>query len=399
MRRARIILSLLLGASNPVGALGCSGAIANDTLCTTTDECAPGTCGAGLCQPYTIGPDFASTPYPGTYPSSIAFDGSHVVFGETSNCVSFPCGVGASVSELDVRPSAATQVPRVLSTSGVVPSLGDVSLAHGLVVWSDGNYYASQSEFWTATEGEGNPSQRLVLPQSTYGVGGPFALDPRGQELYVASDGPNGGMTVYDCAIGGAPGCSPIFRDAAVHAVAMVTNGEYTLVSAEEFNSDGPTSRGYIVAITPHGNTVLNSDSTQPSSLALDATNAYWTTGGSTPITIVGTPLSKPGAPTVYARLPDGARDFQTSFATDGVYLYYAYATPTGAPGYIQSFVDYVAIGAGVPGRGTSGTIFQTTPYQSFDNTLGELAASNGFVVWADIGLAGPSHIWAVRFR
>jgi hypothetical protein len=399
MRRARIVLSLLLGASTSVDALGCSGAIGNDAVCTGTDECAPGMCSAGPCQPYTIGPDFASTPYPGTHPSSIAFDGSHVVYGESYNCVSFPCGLGASVSELDVQPGGSTQVPRVLSTSGVGPSLGDVILSHGLVVWNDGNYFASQSEFWSASEGEGNPLRLLVLPQSAYGVGGPFAVDPRGQDLYVATHGPNGGMTVYDCAIGGAPGCDPIFRDAAVHPVAMVTNGEYTLVSAEAFNRDGPTSGGYIVALTAHGNIVLNSASTQPSGLAIDATNAYWTTGGSTPVAIVGTPLSNPGAPTVYARLPDGARDFQTSFATDGAYLYYAYATPAGAPGYIQSFVDYVAVGAGVPGRGTAGTIFRTAPYQSFDSTLGELAASNGFVVWADIGLAGPPHIWAVRFR
>jgi hypothetical protein len=179
----------------------------------------------------------------------------------------------------------------------------------------------------------------------------------------------------------------------------MVTNGEYTLVSTEVFDSHGPTSGGYVLAITSHGNIVLSDASTQPSSLAIDATNAYWSTLGTPQVTIVGTPLSNPGTPTVYARLPEGAKTYQVSFATDGVYLYYAYAVPTGNPGYLQSFVDYVAIGAGVPSRGTSGTIQETAPYEGFDNTLGELAASNGFVVWADMGFAGRPHLWAVRFR
>jgi hypothetical protein len=399
MRRATVVVSFLLAVSLPIGALGCSASNGNDPVCTSDAACAPGTCSAGLCQPYTIGPDFASTPYPGTHPSSIAFDGSHVVYGEMYDCLSFPCGVGASVSELDVRPGGSTQAPRVLSTAGVTPSLGDVTLAQKTVVWNVGDYYADESEFWVATEGEGNPYPLLVLPQTTYGVAGPFVLDPRGQSLHVTASGPDGGMTVYDCALGGAPGCTSVFRDAAVHPVAIVTNGEYTLVSAEAFDANGPTPGGYIVAITPRASTMLNAASTQPSGIAIDATNAYWTTGGSPRVTIAGTPLASPGAPTVYATLPDGARDFRISLATDGVYLYYAYAVPAGPPGFIQSVVDYVAVGAAVPGRGTSGTIVRTPPYPSVDNTLGELTASNGFVVWADIGLAGESHIWAIRFR
>ncbi len=97
-------------------------------------DCGLGTCVAGVCQPYTIGPNFAAA---GTYPSSLSFDGTNVVYGELTVPMGDTGNVGTSVSQVNVRSGTVT----ALSTDpNAVAFLDGVGVGNGTVLWGDGNY-------------------------------------------------------------------------------------------------------------------------------------------------------------------------------------------------------------------------------------------------------------------
>ncbi len=314
-------------------------------------SCAPGTCSAGECQPWTIA-QAANTP------ASIASDGTYLAWFDTG---------GQKCQVVTVAGAAATppQAPTTFGSgdSGSNVTLGYVAVSNGVVACLVQNN--SGPEVWY---GAGNATAASIqLTGNDSGNVTGLALNATGTALFfnnALTNGPSGTVNVYACNFS-TRACG------SAGSYAASTPGNLVIAGNTAFLAEG--SNGIVGAMSLLDGTVSNVATGQGTVdvVTADSTYLYWTSGVNTTTVSRATLASLAAGPQVI--LPSVAALTQ-GLVSDGTSLYLGGAISTSPSyGWIASLP--------VAGASTATIITKVN-----SNIVYGFAVAGGVVYWGDYG-------------